>query len=90
MQILKRRQRIARSLRSRAGWRLERAIERRQRKARSLRSRAGWRLERAIERRQRIARSLSHAGDTPAPPTAAADTAARLRGGHPRTPDGGG
>ena len=37
MQILKRRQRIANSLRSRAGWRLERAIERRQRKSRLIR-----------------------------------------------------
>ena len=63
MWALERRQGLARSLRSRDGWRLECSLERRQGKARSLRSRAGWRLEGALECRQWIARSLrSRAG----------------------------
>ena len=41
---------------------------------------------RPITTRSRPTRPLAYAGDSPAPPTLAADTAARLRGGFPRYP----
>ena len=69
MWALEHRQGLARSLRSRAGWRLEEALKCRQRLARSLRSRAGWRLEEALECRQRINHTQQRTNKTTLRPT---------------------